>query len=176
MRTAALLLSFFAAAAWLAGCSSPTESDSVDFDITLTSNADPTTATKSTGVQYKVTNADDTVSYYDYDYRTSFSVSIQDNAGMPLDITSMNLTVQQATGGIVITPSGGDSVYYKFNSAAATNHINKNGSADVGFDVWYDLPNQGREALITVSFTFTYTDDDDDEFTYSKNLQVKVAP
>jgi hypothetical protein len=144
--------------------------------VTLTASADPSTATPSTGVQYKVTNADDTVSYYDYDYRTSFSVNVKDNAGMALDITAMNLTVQQATGGIVITPSGGDSVYYKFNSSAVTNHINKNGSADVGFDVWYDLPNQGKEALITVSLSFSYTDEDDNEYTYSDTLAVKVAP
>jgi len=176
VRRALKILLPLLAVAWLGGCSSPTESDSVDFDITLTASADPATATPSTGVQYKVTNADDTVSYYDYDYRTSFSVNARDNGGMAMDITSMNLAVQQATGGIVITPSGGDTVYYKFNSSAVTNHINKNGSADVGFDVWYDLPSQGKEALITVSFTFTYTDEDDDEYTYSKTLQVKVAP
>lgn len=176
MKRAGLTVLPLLAVALLGGCSSPTESDSVDFDITLTASADPAPATPSTGVQYKVTNADDTVSYYDYDYRTSFSVNIRDNAGMALDITSMNLTVQMATGGIVIQPSGGDQVYYKFNSSAVTNHINKNGSADVGFDVWYDLPNQGKEALITVSFMFTYTDDDDDEYTYSQTLSVKVAP
>ena len=32
----------------------------------------------SSGVQYKVTNADDSVSYYDYDYRTHFTVHIQE--------------------------------------------------------------------------------------------------
>jgi len=176
MKRAVLTLLPLLAVGLLGGCSSPTESDSVDFDITLTASADPATATPSTGVQYKVTNADDTVSYYDYDYRTSFSVNVRDNAGMALDITAMNLTVQQATGGIVITPSGGDQVYYKFNSSAVTNHVNKNGSADVGFDVWYDLPSQGKEALVTVSFTFTYTDEDDDEYTYAKTLAVKVAP
>ena len=53
---------------------------------------------------------------------------------MALDITAIDLTVQQATGGIVITPSGGDQIYFKFNSSAVTNRINANGSADVGFD------------------------------------------
>ena len=104
-------------------------------------------------MQYKVTNADSSVSLYEYDYRTSFTVTIQENAGTALDITAINLKVQQATGGIVITPSGGDQVYFKFNSSAVTNRINANGSADVGFDVWYDLPNGGREALVTVGFT-----------------------
>ena len=175
MRRAALILLPVLAVAWMGGCDSPTESED-GLDVTFTASPDPAVASSPTGVQYKVTNADDTVSYYEYDYRTSFSVNIKENAGMALDITSVNLTLQQATGGIVVTPSGGDSVYYKFNSSAATNHINKNGSADVGFDVWYDLPNQGREALITVSFTFEYTDEDDDTYTYSDTCEVKVAP
>ena len=70
MKRAVLSLLPLLAAALLGGCSSPTESDSVDFDVTLTASADPASATPSTGVQYKVTNADDTVSYYNYDYRT----------------------------------------------------------------------------------------------------------
>ena len=123
-----------------------------------------------------MTNADDTVSYYDYDYRTSFSVTVRTTPGWPWTSRPSNLTVQQATGGIVITPSGGDQVYFKFNSSAVTNHVNANGSADVGFDVWYDLPSGGKEALVTVAFTFSYTDEDDNEYTYSKSLPVKVAP
>jgi len=176
MKRAVLTLLPLLAVAWLGGCSSPTESDDVEFDVTFTASTDPATATPSTGVQYKVTNADDTVSYYDYDYRVSFSVNVKDNAGMALDITAMTLTVQQAAGGIVITPSGGDAVYYKFNSSAVTNHINANGSADVGFDVWYDLPSQGKEALITLSFSFEYEDEDDNVYTYSGTTKVKVAP
>jgi hypothetical protein len=157
--------------ACLPACSSPTSSTKT-LDVTLTANPDPATASGPTGVQYKVTNADSTVSYYDYDYRTSFTVKIQENAGTALDITAIDLKVQQATGGIVITPSGGDQIYFKFNSSAVTNRINAKGSADVGFDTWYDLPNGGREALVTVGFTFK----DDDDNTYSKTMQVKVAP
>jgi hypothetical protein len=162
------------AAAW-GGCSAPTSS-SPEFDVTFTYSPDPAVATPSTGVQYKVTNADESVSYYDYDYRVHFEVNIKENAGLSLDITSINLTVQQAAGGIVITPSGGDQVYFKFSSSAVANHINANGSADVGFDVWYDLPNQGKEALVTVAFTFDYEDEDDNTYTYSDTVKVKVAP
>ncbi len=174
MRRAARTLPLLLAVAWLGGCSSPTES-SPDFDVTFTAVPDPTVASGPTGVQYKVTNADDSVSLYDYDWRTSFTVNIQDNAGMALDISSINLVVQQAAGGIVVTPSGGDQVYFKFSSSAAANHINAKGSADVGFDVFYDLPNQGREALITVSFTFEY-EEDDNTYTFSDTFKVKVAP
>ncbi len=124
-RVAQILLSL-AAVAWLGACSSPTSS-SPDFDVTLTANPDPTSATASSGVQYKVTNPDDTYSYYDYKWRCHFTVTIQENAGLTMDITQLNATVQQATGGIVIPPSGGDQVYFKFTSSAAVNHINAKG-------------------------------------------------
>jgi hypothetical protein len=175
MKRAVQILLPLAAVAWLGGCSSPTESDP-DFDVTLTVTPDPATASGPTGAMYKVTNADDSVSYYEYDWRTIFAVTIQENSGMALDITQLNATVQQATGGIVIQPSGGDSVYYKFTSSASVNHINAMGTGNVQFDVFYDLPNLKREALVTVSFTFKYTDSDDNEYTYSKTLDVKVAP
>jgi hypothetical protein len=171
MRRAAPTFLSLVVATCLTACSSPTSS-TAELDVTLTATPDPATASGPTGVQYKVTNADSTVSYYDYDYRTSFTVTIQENAGTALDITAIDLKVQQATGGIVITPSGGDQIYFKFNSSAVTNRINAKGSADVGFDAWYDLPNGGREALVTVGFTLK----DDDDNTYSKTMQVKVAP
>jgi hypothetical protein len=173
-RALKILLPLLAAAAW-SGCSAPTSS-SPEFDVTFTYSPDPAAATASSGVQYKVTNADDSVSYYDYDYRVHFDVNIKENAGLALEITSINLTVQQAAGGIVIAPSGGDQVYFKFSSSAVANHINANGSADVGFDVWYDLPNQGKEALVTVAFTFDHEDKDDNTYTYSDTVKVKVAP
>ena len=159
------------AAALLPACSAPTSS-SPTLEVTITSNPDPASASGPTGVQYKVTNADDTVSIYEYDFRTSFSITVQETGGMALDVTALNLTVQQATGGIVIPPSGGDQIYFKFNSAAPTNRINANGSASVGFDVWYDLPSGGREALVTVGFSF----EDEDDNVYSTTAQVKVAP
>jgi hypothetical protein len=171
MRRAVPAISLLAAAALLPACNAPTSS-SPTLEVTITSNPDPTTATGPTGVQYKVTNPDDSVTYFEYDYRTSFTLTVQETGGMALDITALNLTIQQATGGIVITPSGGDQVYFKYSSQAPTNHINANSSASVGFDVWYDLPSGGREALITVGFSFQ----DGDDNKYSATAQVKVAP
>jgi hypothetical protein len=171
MKRAVLTLLPLLAVAGLGACSSPTSSTPT-LSVTLTNTPNPASASGPTGVQYKVTNADSTVSYYEYDWRTIFSVTIQETGGKALDITALDLKVEQATGGIVISPSGGDQVYYKFNSSAVTNHINAKGSAEVGFDVWYDLPSGGREALVTVGFTFQ----DSDKNTYSDTLQVKVAP
>jgi hypothetical protein len=171
MKRAVLTLLPLLAVAWLGGCSSPTSSTPT-LSVTLTNTPDPATAGGPTGVQYKVTNADSTVSYYEYQYRTVFDVTIQETGGMALDITSLNCTVQQAAGGIVIPPSGGDQIYFKFNSTAATNHVNAKGTATVGFDVYYTLPSGGKEALVTVAFTFQ----DSDKNTYSQTLGVKVAP
>jgi hypothetical protein len=67
---------------------------------------------------------------------------------------------------------GGDQVYFKFDSQAVTNHINAKGSVSVSFDVWYSLPNGGKEGLATVSFTFQ----DSSKNAYSDTLQEKVAP
>ena len=175
MKTVSRAALAVAVLAWIAGCSSPTSSTDY-FSVSYAATPDPATATDSTGVQYKVTNADSSVSYYDYSYRTHFVVTITEKAGYALDITAINLTLQQATGGIVITPSGGDQVYYKFASSAPTNHINAKGTADVGFDVWYKLPSQGREALATVAFSFNYTDSKGNVSTYSGTYNVKVAP
>jgi hypothetical protein len=171
MRRAAPTFLSLVVAACLPACSSPTSSTPT-LSVTLTANPDPATAGGPTGVQYKITNADSTVSFYEYAYRTSFTVTLQETGGTALDITAIDLKVQQATGGIVITPSGGDQIYYKFNSTAVTSRINAKGSADVGFDVWYTLPNQGKEALVTVGFSFK----DDKSNTYSTTIAVKVAP
>ena len=175
MKTVARAACAAAALLLVGACDSPTSSTDY-FDVGYTATPEPSTTSVSSGVQYKITNADDSISYYDYKYRTHFVVTIQENAGYALDITAMNLTFQQATGGIVITPSGGDQVYYKFSSQAATSHINAKGTADIAFDVWYSLPNEGSEGLATVSFSFTYTDSTSNEYTYSSTHNVKVGP
>ncbi len=160
------------AAAWLPACSAPTSS-SPTLDVTLTSNPDPASASGPTGVQYKVTNADDTVSLYEYDYRTSFTVTIQENGrdgprrhgprphGAAGDGRDRDHAVRRRPGVLQVQLLG-----------APPTRSTPTARRTVGFDVWYDLPNGGREALVTVGFTFQ----DDDDNTYSDTLQVKVAP
>jgi hypothetical protein len=107
-----------------------------------------------------------------YSWRTTFTVNVQETGGKAVDITAVDANVKQASGGIVITPSGGAVEYYRFNSSATGNHINARGAAGVGFEVFYDLPNKGREALVNVTLGFK----DDDGVTYTRALGVKVAP
>jgi hypothetical protein len=153
------------------GCDAPTESTSLD--VTLTATPDPAQPTASTGVTYKVEGQDDEPDEIrTYPWKTSFVVNIQETGGLAVDITAVTLKVQQASGGIVIAPSGGEVEYFKFNSSASGNRVAANGSASVGFEVWYALPNEGREALVTVTLGFQ----DDDDRTYSDVIAVKVAP
>src|SRR6266498_2378502 len=42
----------------------------------------------------------------------------------------------------------------EYPSQSSGNRLEGHGTAVVGFDVWYALPNQGREAVITVIVTF----------------------
>jgi hypothetical protein len=161
---------FLLAAAWLAACSSPTATTTLA--VNLTATPDPTNAVESHGVTYTVTNPDSTISTFEYAYKTTLSVGMQETGGTALNITAVDLKVQQASGGIVITPSGGDKEYFRFNSSASGNRLDAHGTASISFDVWYSLPNKGREALITVGLSFQ----DDNSNTYSKSVQCKVAP
>lgn len=165
---AALVL---AAAYGLSACDAPTEATSLE--VTLTASPDPATAVAASGVTYTIkgddTHADQVLAY---PWKTTFTVNIQETGGRAVDITAVNATVKQASGGIVITPSGGAIEYYQFNSSATGNHINARGSGAVGFEVHYDLPNKGREALVTVTLGFM----DEDDNTYTRTLGVKVAP
>jgi len=89
MRRAAHAVLLVALTILVPACSAPTSSTPT-LEVTIASNPDPATASGPTGVQYRVTNADSSVSYYDYDYRTSFSITIQETGGLALDITAIN--------------------------------------------------------------------------------------
>jgi hypothetical protein len=91
--------------------------------------------------------------------------------GVGRDIKSMAVKVQQASGGIVITPTGSDIEHYDYLSHASGSRLEAKGKASVTFDVWYDLPNKGREALVTVAFSFT--DDNDSSFSETTSVQVQ---
>jgi hypothetical protein len=158
------------AATWLAACSSPTATTTLA--VTLTATPDPTNAVESHGVTYTVTQPDSSILTYDYAWKTSLSVTMTETGGTAVNITAVDLKVQQASGGIVITPSGGDKEYFRFNSSASGNRLDAHGTAAISFDVWYSLPNKGKEALITVGLSFQ----DDSGNTSSKSVQCKVAP
>jgi hypothetical protein len=166
-RIALLLLAMFSAPA----CQSPTEPDEID--VTLTASPNPTTASGNTGRTYKVEGDDNEPDEIrEYDWHSAFSVSLHNNDDVGMDITSVSVRVQQASGGIVIAPSGSETEKYEYNSQASGNRLEGKGSASMNFDVWYDLPNKGKEALVTISVTFV----NDDDLSFSDTVQVRVAP
>jgi hypothetical protein len=173
LRTGTVLLGV---GAW-SGCSSPTSPTTLKVD--LTANPSPATATAAQGVFYTIpgdsNHADVTK---EYPYTASFVVDMNETGGNALNITAVNLRVQQASGGIVIAPSGGDVEHKQFNSSASGNSLPANGHASVGFQVWYDLPNKGREALVTVSLSFQEVNAGTDgvKDTFQSTVDVKVAP
>jgi hypothetical protein len=170
-----------------AGCQSPTDPDdtpSVDDFLVASVSPSPTTGNQSTdGRTYRVVrgnNQPDDI--LPYDWKTSFSVSVtlnekaddDDYLAFPVDLTSATVTVKQASGGIVTTPTGGDTEHSDYVvSNATSNRFNAiNTTNTLTFDVWYDLPSLRREALITVQLTFK----DTDGLTFSKSIDVLVAP
>jgi hypothetical protein len=167
MATVMLLL----AVSWLAGCDDSTTTAASSAAATFTFSPNPAVATPSSGLTYTIpgdsTHPDKVI---EYPWKTTFTVTIEETAGVGRDISGMALKVQQASGGIIITPTGSDIEHYQYTPHASGNRLASKGKASVSFDVWYDLPNKGREALVTVSFSFT----DDNKATFSESASVQV--
>ena len=170
------------AAGAICACQSPTSTTTPDF-IVATTTPDPAQAAGPTGKFYKIvgdaTHADQIL---EYDWLTQFNMSVtltsdatSSNVGVkfPVNLTSLTVKVQQASGGIVTPPTGSDVEHYEFLTSASSNSFAGAGSSvNIGFTVWYHLPSLRKESLITVSMTFT----DANNATFSKSVSVKVAP
>jgi hypothetical protein len=171
-----------------AGCQSPTDADDTpDVDDFLIVNLSPgttVTASESTdGRTYRVVrgnNQPDEI--LAFDWKTSFAVGItlndkaddDDYLAFPVKISSATVTVKQASGGVVTTPTGGDTEHsdYVVSNTTSNTFGAVNSTNTLTFDVWYDLPSLRREALITVQLTF----EDDDGLVFSKSVDVRVSP
>jgi hypothetical protein len=175
------------AALLVSACQSPTDPDDsigVDDFVEGSVSPDPVNASESTdGKNYRVprNNAPDDI--YPYDWKATFAANVRLNSTAddedldltwPVKMTSITVNVQQASGGVVTPPSGGDVVHADYvvrdssgNTFGASNTAN-------GFtvDLWYDLPSLRREALITVAIGLV----DDDGRSFTKNIEVKVNP
>lgn len=183
LRTGTLILTVFS----FYGCQSPTSSSksvSVDDFIITTASPDPTSADESHGKTYRVVrgnNQPDDI--LEFDWKTSFTITVMlnersddDDVGLtfPVDLSAVTVKVQQASGGIVTPPSGSDvehSDYVVVQSSG--NRFNAvNNTISMTFDVWYDLPNLRKEALIGVSVSLA----DKDGQTTGKTVNVRVSP
>jgi hypothetical protein len=182
--TVAILFTCVLAAA---GCQSPTDPDDVlevdDFlDMSVTPN--PATAEPSTdGRTYRVVRGnnqpDDILTY---DWHTTFTVGAtlngeaddEDGLEFPVDITSVTVTVKQASGGIITPPPTGEAEYsFPLISQVSGNRFaSANSTVNVGVEIWYDLPSLRKEAIATVNLSFK----DDDGQTFTKAYDVRIAP
>jgi len=166
-------------AVMLVACSSLSNPTATTEKVDLTANPNPTSALPSSGVFYTIvgdaTHPDQTKPY---PWQTQFSVNMSETAGVGLDITSISVKVQQAAGGIITPPTNGEIEHYQFTSQSSGNRLEGRGQAVVGFNVWYALPNQGREAVVTVIVTFLDKKDvtnltDDVSFTNQVTVRVE---
>jgi hypothetical protein len=121
----------------------------------------------------------------EYPWAASFTVSFRETGGVGVTISAVQVRVQQASGGVVIVPPSGESEKYELTGATQSggNHLAANGSSSMELRVVYDLPNGGREALVTVTFLFVEDDVGDsdgdgvtvnDGTAYTQSVQVRV--
>ncbi len=171
MRRMTVILSVLVAASWLSACGSDSTSPTSEA-ATFTSSPDPAVAAQSPDDRTYTIRGDDTHAdqIIKFPWKTTFTVTMEETAGVGRSIDSMSIKVQQASGGIVITPTGSDVEHYDYLSHATSNRLDAKGKTNVTFDVWYDLPNKGREALVTVTFSFT----DDNKSAFVESTAVKV--
>jgi hypothetical protein len=168
----------------LLACQSPTDPDEPTDFIDVNISPDPATAGGPTGRTYRVEGeGDDPDEIREYDWRTSFSVSVTLNSGanaenvsldFPVDITAATVRVQQASGGIVTPPTGGETERFDFVISEATGNrfTGVNSPITMTYEVWYDLPSLRKEALVSVTLSLR----DNGGATFTEVVPVKVAP
>ena len=172
----------------LAGCQSPTSPDSttpLSDTVTVTSAPNPISADGDTGGRtYRVVrgnNQPDDI--LPYKWHGIFSTTLTMNSAAndskldidwPVRVTATRLTVKQASAGIITPPTGSDLEYSEFVTLGATGNAMSSVGAGITltFETWYALPSQRREAVVQVTFSF----EDADGTTFSKRVEVPVAP
>jgi hypothetical protein len=174
--------------AMLAGCQKADEDTSTDVDefVDASIAPNPATASESTdGKTYRVVrgnNQPDDIYAYKWKTHVTTSVTLNSHATdsdgadleFPVTLNSATVKVQQASGGVVNPPTGGETEHYEstITSASGNSFGAVNSTVTTAFDIWYTLPSGNKEALISVTLAFT----DDNGKTFSKVVDVNVAP
>lgn len=177
-RALALLL-----VASLAGCQSPSDPNETFDLLDVTISPDPALSVGPTGRFYVIEKDDEPDEIREYDWHATFTLTVRltedannENVGLdlPLDITSATVAVSQASGGIVTPPTGTEKERYDFviSNSSSNRFTAVGGTVTMTFDVWYDLPNLRREALVNVTLGFS----DDGTYRFTEVVPVKVAP
>lgn len=106
-----------------------------------------------------------------YQWMSSFTVTMVESAGVAVTIRSISATLQQAAGGIVVTPPTGLVEVYRYEVKSSTNRLDANGTLTISFTFLYTLPQPGDEALVTITLNCY----DDAGNAYPQTVQVKVV-
>jgi hypothetical protein len=186
IRVALVLVALAANAA----CQSPTSASSasnVDDFVDAAVSPNPATATADTsGKTYRVVrgnNQPDEVLTYQYTAVFTVTTSINSKANddsialtFPVTITAAAGKVEQASGGIVTPPTGGDTEHYEsvILSSSGSTISGVGGAVTTVFQVWYTLPNGRREARVTEAISMS--DKTSSPKTFTKNVYINVAP
>jgi hypothetical protein len=106
-----------------------------------------------------------------YQWATSFSLTLTETAGVAANLRSISANLQQAAGGIVVTPPTGLAEAFRYEVKSPSNRLEASGTLTIGFTFLYTLPQPGQEALITVTLNLY----DDLGNAYPQTVQVKVV-
>jgi hypothetical protein len=106
-----------------------------------------------------------------YQWATSFSLTLTESAGVAVNIRSVSATLQQAAGGIIVTPPTGLAEAFRYEVKSPSNRLEANGTLTIGFTFLYTLPQPGEEALVTVTLNLY----DDLGNAYPQTVKVKVV-
>jgi hypothetical protein len=178
----------FAAAVSATACQSPTSADdatSYDEVVDVAVSPNPIVSeTANDGRTYRVVrgnNQPDEIHAYDWHTVFSTTLSFNNNATnkdvdltFPIKLSATTIAVKQASGGIVTTPTGGETEKFDFViTAASGNQVSGIGTPlTTTFETWYHLPSLRREAVITVTFSFV----DTDGASFQKSADFRVSP
>jgi hypothetical protein len=106
-----------------------------------------------------------------YQWTTSFSLTLTESAGVAVNIRSVSANLQQASGGVVVTPPTGLAEAFRYEAKSPSNRLTANGTMAMDFTFLYTLPQPGQEALVTVTLNLY----DDSGNAYPQTVQVKVV-
>lgn len=179
MRNALALI----AAGAFSACQSPSDPNATFDLLDVTVSPDPAAAAGPTGRFYTVDKDNEPDEQREYDWRSTFTLTVRltEDANnkdvgleLPLDVTSATVQVLQSSGGIVTPPTGTEKERFDFAiTSSSSNRFSAVGSTiTMTFDVWYDLPNLRKEALVNVTLGF----EDDGTYRFSEVVPVRIAP
>jgi hypothetical protein len=118
---------------------SPSGGTTTSGPVTATVTPDTATAVRSTDPNYT--------------WQGAFTVTLNETAGIVNTVKTLSASLQQSAGGIIIIPPTGLAESYRFDTRAGSPTVPANGNLPIDFVFYYTLPNGGREATITITFS-----------------------